>query len=238
MITSVYLDNNATTRIAPEVALAMQPFLSDNYFNPGSPYAAGQSVKAAVEEARETVAAFLGAASVREIVFTGSATESINMAVRGVVQAVPGRRRIVTTAVEHPAVREVCRETARKGCEVVVLGVDRFGNLDLDEYVRALRDDTLLVTIMHANNETGVVFPVERLAALAKEADARILFHCDATQSLAKLPIDMGGNFRNVDLLSFSGHKFHAPKGVLSFYTSFLYFSASGPNIFQATAKS
>ena len=149
-----------------------------------------------------------------QILFTGCATESNNTAIFGTAKANPARRHVITTTVEHPAVLEVCKELARNGYDVTFLGVDRDGNLDVREFVRALRPDTLLVTMMHANNETGVVFPIEQLSRLTKQTDATIVFHTDATQTVGKIPIDLSAEFQHVDLLSFSGHKLHAPKGI------------------------
>lgn len=208
------MDNNATTAVAPEVQQAMQPFLESAYFNPSSMYSPAGQVSAAVKAARETVAAFLQAADPSEILFTSCATESNNHALFGVAAANPQRRHIITSAVEHPAIVEPCRELARRGYEVTVLPVDRQGRIAMADYVKALRPDTLLVTLMHANNETGVVWPVGEYARIAKETDAGILFHTDATQTAGKLPLSMAEAFAQVDLLSFSGHKMHAPKGV------------------------
>ena len=213
-ILMIYFDNNATTQVAPEVVEAMLPYFHEIYFNASSMYAPARAAKEAVDAARKVVADGIGAASVKEIVFTGCATESVNAAIQGAARALPHRRHIITTAVEHPAVLEVCKEFSRNGYEVTFLDVNRAGNIDVGEYVRALRSDTLLVAIMHANNETGVIYPIERLARIAKETDPAILFLCDATQSLTKLSISMVGNFRHVDMLAFSGHKFHAPKGI------------------------
>lgn len=212
--TSIYADNNATTAVAPEVAAAMQPFLGPEFYNPSSMYEPAQGVAEAVGRARQTVADFLGGVTPREVVFTSCATESNNMAIFGVAAAVPARKHIVTSAVEHPAVFEVCKELQRRGYEVTYLGVDRHGRLSTADYVRALRPDTLLVSLMHANNETGVVWPVGDWARIAKETDPGIVFHTDATQSAGKLPLDLTGELKHVDLLSFSGHKMHAPKGV------------------------
>lgn len=210
----IYLDNNATTRVAPEVFEAMTPYFNEWYFNPSSLYAPAEAVHKSVQAARRSIAKALGAMS-SEILFTGCATESNNGAIFGAAAARPERRHIITTAVEHPAILEVVRELARRGYRVTELGVNAKGELDVAEFVRALTPgETLMVSIMHANNETGVVFPIEQLARITKETDPEILFHTDATQSITKLPIDLGGGFKNVDALSFSGHKIHAPKGV------------------------
>lgn len=211
----IYFDNNATTAVAPEVLEAMMPYLTEQYWNASSMYEPATRVAADIQNARKTVASVLGAPLPSEILFTSCATESNNTAVFGVARANPNRRHIVTSRVEHPAILEPVRELERQGYQVTWLDVDRSGNLDLGQYVRALRPgETLLVSLMHANNETGVVFPIERLARIARETDPAIVFHTDATQSVTKLPISLTGNFRNVDLLSFSGHKIHAPKGV------------------------
>lgn len=210
----VYVDNNATTCVAPEVFEAMVPYLTREYFNPSSMYEPARKVAEAVRQARQRIARCFGNIRSSEIVFTSCATESNNTAIVGVAKANPQRHHIVTTAVEHPAVLEVCKEMQRSGYEVTFLPVDRHGNLNIKDFVRALRPDTLLVTIMHANNETGVIFPVAELARITKETDPNIVFHTDATQSVGKLRIDLAGEYRHVDLLSFSGHKLHAPKGV------------------------
>ena len=214
----IYADNNATTPIAPEVAAAMQPFLTDQFFNPSSAYDQARRVADAIKEARKEVAALLGDINPSLLTFTSCATESNNWAITGVARANPQRRHIITTAVEHPAVLEVCKDMARQSYAVTFLPVDRSGQLDVKEYVRALRADTLLVTIMHANNETGVIFPIAELARLAHETDPAIIFHTDATQSLGKIPFDLKTEFAQVDLLSCSGHKLHAPKGVGALY--------------------
>ena len=210
----IYVDNNATTQVAPEVFEAMKPFFAENYFNPSSMYDPARSTADALTQARKQIAQYLGISDPKTILFTGCATESNNTAIVGVAKSRPNRRHIITTAVEHPAVLEVCKELERNGYQVTFLDVDSNGNLDVREYVRALSSDTLLVTIMHANNETGVIFPIEQLSRLAKETDPSIVFHTDATQSVGKVPIDLTHGLPHVDMLSFSGHKLHAPKGI------------------------
>ncbi len=213
MTATIYLDNNATTRVAPEVLEAMRPFLDEMYFNPSSVYDAARTPRDAVGQARKTVAGSLGARP-DEILFTGCATESNNSAIFGTIAANATRKHIITTGVEHPAVFEVAGELRRRGFEVDIVPVDRSGRLDISAYVRALRPDTLLVSAMHANNETGVIFPVADIARIAKETDPSIVVHSDATQTAGKVPIDLRGDLRHVDLLSLSGHKLHAPKGI------------------------
>ncbi len=210
----IYADNNATTQVAPEVSEAMAPFFTADYFNPSSMYEPARRTAAAIMQARRQIAGHLGVADPKQILFTSCATESNNTAIFGTAKANPHRRHIITTAVEHPAVLEVCKDLERSGYEVTFLGVDGHGNLDLGEFVRALRPDTLLVSIMHANNETGVIFPIPQLSRITKETDPSIVFHTDATQSVGKIPIDLAQEYRHVDLLSFSGHKLHAPKGI------------------------
>ena len=210
----LYVDNNATTQVAPEVVEAMLPFFGRNYYNPSSMYEPARGLAAAIGQARGEIARYFGLGDPKPILFTGCATESNNTAIFGCVKANPNRRHVITTTVEHPAVLEVCKDLERNGYEVTWLEVDGQGNLDVGDFVRALRPDTLLVTIMHANNESGVIFPVEQLARIAKETDPAIIFHTDATQSVGKFPIDLERDYRYVDLLSFSGHKLHAPKGI------------------------
>jgi cysteine desulfurase len=209
-----YLDNNATTQVAPEVYEAMIPYLTEDYFNPSSMYEPARLTKKAIADSRRTIADVFGGVDPKEILFTGCATESNNTAILGTAHGNPNRKHIITTAVEHPAVLEVCRELERGGYQVTYLGVDRAGNLDTHEFIRALSHNTLLVSIMHANNETGVIFPIEQLSRITKQTDPSIIFHTDATQTVGKLPVDLVSGLPYVDLLSFSGHKLHAPKGI------------------------
>lgn len=205
----IYLDNNATAPVDPRVRETMLSLLGDQFGNPSSPHAAGRAARAAVEKARVQVAAWLG---VREdaIVFTSGGTESINTALRGALAAQPGKRHIVTSAIEHSATKNLCQQLAREGCEVTWLPVDSGGGLDLGAYLEALRPDTAVVSMVWANNETGVIFPIE---AMARAADERgIVFHADAVQAAGKVPLDLGRV--PVHLLSVSAHKFHGPKGV------------------------
>jgi cysteine desulfurase len=211
---TIYVDNNATTPIAAEVVEAMRPFLSGRFFNPSSMYEQARETAQALAAARRTVAATLGTQDPSQILFTSCATESNNTAIFGAVRANPHRRHLVTTTVEHPSVLELFKDLARNGFEITFVPVDSEGRLDVRTFVRSIRPDTLLVSVMHANNETGVIFPIEQLSRLTKETDPSILFHTDATQSVGKLAMELDGGFRNVDLLSFSGHKLHAPKGV------------------------
>ena len=212
---TIYTDNNATTAVAPEVLDAMMPYFKEEFFNPSSAYDRAASIQEAVRNARKTVASAIGVRDESQILFTSCASESNNTAIFGAIKANPHRKHIITSTVEHPSVFELCHDLERTGFDVTYVTVDRHGRLDTVEFVRALRHDTLIVSIMHANNESGVIFPIQQLSRLTKETDPTILFHTDATQSVGKLDIDLlSDGFRNVDLLSFSGHKLHAPKGI------------------------
>jgi cysteine desulfurase len=206
---TIYFDNNATTKVAEQVLEEIRPLFCELYGNPSSMHTFGGQIGRRIRQAREQVAGLLGCEP-SEIVFTGCGTESDNTAIKGTLAAAPNRRTIITTRVEHPAVLAVCRELENHGYTVVELSVDSQGRLDMAEMEEQLDDDTALVTIMYANNETGTVFPIEEIAELVASKGA--LFHTDAVQAVGKIPLDLSKS--NIDLLSLSGHKLHAPKGV------------------------
>jgi len=208
-VKTVYVDNNATTKVAPEVLEEMLPYFSEYYGNPSSMHFFGGQVQKKVDEARAKVADFLGAEP-SEIVFTSCGTESDNAAILGTLDSYPEKRHLITTRVEHPAVGNVTTYLGRKGYRVTELSVDREGRLDLDELKESLTNETTLVTIMYANNETGVIFPVEEIGEIVKAKG--IPFHTDAVQAAGKIPLNTKKS--TVDMLSISGHKLHAPKGI------------------------
>jgi cysteine desulfurase len=211
MMKPIYLDNNATTRVDPLVMEAMLPFFTEFFGNPSSTHAFGAGVAKALKLAREQVQALLGAERDQEIVFTSGATESNNTAIRSALAASPERREIITSTVEHPAVLSFCDWLEKyEGVKVHRIPVDTLGRLDLKAYRAALSDRVAVVSIMWANNETGVIFPVEELALMAKAVGA--LYHCDAVQAVGKLPVALKESA--IDMLSLSAHKLHGPKGV------------------------
>jgi cysteine desulfurase len=209
----IYLDNNATTRVEPEVVDAMLPYLTEYYGNPSSMHSFGGQVGKAIKTARSQVANLLGAEE-SEVIFTSCGTEGNNTAIRAALAAQPDRKHIITTQVEHACVLNVCKQLEKQGYTVTYLSVDHQGQIDLAELEAALTGNTALVSTMYANNETGVVFPVAEIAALAKAYGATS--HVDAVQVVGKLPLNLKAS--PIDLLTLSGHKLHAPKGIGALY--------------------
>ncbi len=211
----VYMDNNATTRTRPEVFEAMRPYFSEIYGNASSIHQFGRLARTAVDGARQKVAALIGAASPEEIIFTSGGTEADNFAIRGVLAALKAKgNHIITSAIEHQAVLNTCKSLAKEGYKVTFVGVDSDGVIKLDELKKAITDKTVLITVMHANNEVGTIEPIEEITAIAKERG--VCFHTDAVQSTGKIPLDLKKS--TIDLLSMSGHKLYGPKGIGALY--------------------
>ncbi len=213
MMRAIYVDNNATTRVAPEVVEEMLPYFGEYYGNPSSMHTFGGAVGRKIQEAREKVAGLIGA-SPEEIVFTGCGTESDSTAIHAAIESNPEKRHIVTSRVEHPAVKNFFEHLSKKGYRTTFIPVDRQGRLDQEAMEASLTDDTAIVSLMWANNETGVLFPIKEIASRLRERG--IIFHTDAVQAAGKIPIDVKQT--QVDMLSISGHKIHAPKGIAALY--------------------
>ncbi|MBI4823649.1 MAG: cysteine desulfurase NifS [Nitrospirae bacterium] len=218
---TIYLDNNATTCISLEVISEMMPYIKTLYGNPSSMHTFGSSIREKIEEARERVAYLIGAEP-EEIVFTSCGTESDNTALMSAVDAYPHKKHIITTSVEHPAVLNFVSHLQKtKGFRVTYLPVDGKGNLDMDEFLNAISEETSIVSVMYANNETGVIFPLKEIAGIIREKSMeygrKILFHTDAVQAVGKIPINVK-ELSSLDMLSISGHKLHAPKGIGALY--------------------
>jgi cysteine desulfurase len=213
----IYFDNNATTKTDPAVLKAMTPYLTEEYGNPSSAYRFGKRAMDAVERAREKVAGLLGCEP-KEILFTSCGSESNNAAINSALTLDPDRQHVVTTRVEHSAITKHCEWLAKRGVEVTWLGVDHNGHIDLKELERVIRPDTAIVSTMWANNETGVLFPIEEIAAIVHRK--RVLYHTDAVQAVGKVPINLAHAHSHINFLSVSGHKLHCPKGVGVLYVN------------------
>ncbi len=210
----IYLDNNATTRVFDSVAEAMRPYLTERFANPSSAFGQFLGLDRVIASEKAKIAGLLGADGHEQLFITSGATESNNLAIVGTAKANPERRHLIISAIEHPSVLEVAGSLERSGCRVTIVEVDRDGLVDLDRIVSSLRPDTLLVSLMLANNETGVLQPVQEVAERVKAIDPNVVVHTDATQAVGKVAINLGTTLHAVDLLSFSAHKFHGPKGV------------------------
>jgi cysteine desulfurase len=209
----IYLDNNATTCPAPEVVAAMQPYFTEFYGNPSSVHRFGQLARKAIDEARASVADLIACRD-SELIWTGSGTESVNTAIRGILAARSPQRKIITTSVEHSATRELCQQLGREGYEICTVDVDHEGKLDLKSLADSFDEKTALVALMWANNETGVIFPIPLIGEMCKQAGVPL--HVDATQAVGKIPVKPVDS--NVDAMSFAAHKFHGPKGIAALY--------------------
>ncbi|OGI04377.1 MAG: cysteine desulfurase NifS [Candidatus Melainabacteria bacterium GWF2_32_7] len=212
----LYFDNNATTKVADEVVSTMIPFYSENYGNPSSMHAFGGEVGKYIKKARTQVAELVGATDFQEIIFTSCGTESANMAIRGSLEVHPHKKHIITTKVEHPCVLNTFKWLEKKGYKATYLSVNSEGELDLEEFKNSITPDTALVACMWANNETGVIFPVEKMAKIIKEKNSETIFFVDAVQAAGKIPISVKDT--KIDILAISGHKIHAPKGIGALY--------------------
>ena len=212
----VYLDNNATTKVAKEVLEAMMPYFEQEYGNPSSIYDLASIPNKAIKSARETVADFLGANNPKEIIFTSCGSESANMAIKGVLDVSRAKKHIITTRVEHPCVLNLYKDLEKRGYLVDWIDVDSNGDLNVNQLIDLVKDDTVLVSVMMANNETGVIYPVSDIAAAVKEKNPKTIVFADGVQAAGKIPINLKDT--KIDLFGISGHKFHAPKGVGALY--------------------